>query len=84
MKLKYQILILALLVTQPAFAQLKPQKVSVFKEKHPIVYRVGTPVRWTWNSMVWIGQKTQPIHPFLNLCGAAGNIAGPFVYGFTR
>jgi hypothetical protein len=55
---------------------------TTFRDKHPLIFHAAWPVRKVWNGCVWIGQKTEPIHPFLNLCSAAGSIATPFAARF--
>lgn len=51
------------------------------KDYHPLVYKAAKPIRMTWNSCIWIGEKGKPIKPFIDLCGSIGNCSTPFVVG---
>ena len=79
---------LVLLFASPAFAdELKPEihppvKIGYW-DRHPLVYKLGTPVRKFYHGCIWIGEESKPIQPFLTLCGALGSMASPFVYGFA-
>lgn len=63
-----------------------------FCDRHPILTKPATlskkglkaVSKKVWDTCVAIGEKAKPILPFLELCGAAGSVAAPFVYGFTK
>lgn len=57
-----------------------------FKEKHPLVYKASAPVRLPFRACCWIGKKAEQsgITGFLQLVGAAGSVATPFVLGVKR
>jgi hypothetical protein len=67
----------------PVVSSASPVKTPGYWDRHPLLFKAAYPVRKTWRGCVWVGNKSQPIHPFLNLCGALGSMAGPFVYGFA-
>lgn len=63
---------------RPAFAK----KHFPLKVKHPLIYKIGTPVRWCSRSCIWLGEKSHPYHPFLATCGYMSNMVTPFLLGF--
>lgn len=69
---------------ETAIVPSKQPGVFIDKDKHPLVYKASYPVRKTWGGAVWLGEKTQPIHPFLALCGYAGQLATPVLIPFFR
>lgn len=71
----------------------KPKKPGL-DETHPLVYKVGTPVRLCWHGVqhlahgaseatIKIGKKAEPYMPFLSLCSAVSNMATPFAAHFV-
>lgn len=78
-------LVVAVLAVQAQPAVADETKPNV---KHPVLKRTWSVVTWparkTWGTCVWIGNKTEPIHPFLNLLGCAGSVATPFAARFGR
>lgn len=74
--------LIALLIASFWVLPVEAQEEPTFKDRHPIIYKYSYPVRKTWNACVWVGEKTEPIHPFIGLCGAAAQVASPFIFGF--
>lgn len=69
---------------RPTLQTAQPETGLAWKDKHPLLYKAGWPVRKAWNSCIWIGEQSKPIHPFLYLCSQTSGITAPFIYGFFR
>ena len=67
-------------VVPQATAEPKPG----FKERHRVVYLLSAPVRWAFNGFCRLGRWSERtgLTGGLNMVGAAGAIATPFVCGF--
>lgn len=65
-------------------------KDTTFRERHPRLFRtwqiVGAPIYWPWKGMCVLGRWAEETHTTsaLELLGAVGSVATPFVLSITR
>lgn len=64
--------------------EVVPAKQSKHPRWHKVERVMTCPVRATYHGCVKIGKMSQPIQPFLSLCGSLGSAAAPVVLSVMR